>query len=72
MDQALLFYFRRVRCLQYAAALVCLLRFHGYDAELVIGVTQRPFRAHAWVEMAGHILAGLYRDRHLLQIIERV
>jgi hypothetical protein len=54
-DVACAFYFKEVLCLQRSAATTCLLRGCGIPAELVIGVQQWPFRAHAWVEVQGRI-----------------
>jgi hypothetical protein len=49
----------RPLCLAYSAALVVLLRSHAVAAELVIGVTQRPFGSHAWVESEGRIVGPM-------------
>lgn len=54
VDLACVFYFKEVRCLQRSAATTTLLRKRGFSAQMVIGVRQCPFRAHAWVEVAGH------------------
>ena len=54
VDLACVFYFKQVRCLQRSAATTTLLRREGLPAEMVIGVRPSPFRAHAWVEVAGH------------------
>ena len=56
VDLACIFYFKRVHCLQRSAAAACLLRTHGISAEMVIGVQQLPFRAHAWVEVDGCVV----------------
>ena len=56
VDLACVFYFKEVLCLQRSAAAVRLLRRHGVAAELVTGVQQWPFRAHAWVEIAGRVV----------------
>ena len=56
VDLACVFYFKEVLCLQRSAAAVRLLRRHGVAAELVTGVQQWPFRAHAWVEIAGQVV----------------
>jgi hypothetical protein len=56
VDIACVFYFKEVQCLQRSAAAVRLLRRHGVPAELVTGVQQWPFRAHAWVEIAGQVV----------------
>jgi hypothetical protein len=48
----------RPRCLSAALALRSLLRRHGMDASLRLGVRKHEGRleAHAWVEHAGHAL----------------
>ena len=56
VDIACVLYFKEVQCLQRSAAAVRLLRRRGVHAELVIGVQQWPFRAHAWVEAAGRVV----------------
>ena len=56
VDLAAVLYFRRVLCLQRSAATACLLKRYGFPAELVIGVQQLPFAAHAWVEMGGLVV----------------
>ena len=56
VDLAAVLYFKPVQCLQRSAAAACLLKKHGYPAEMVIGVQQVPFAAHAWVELNGAVL----------------
>jgi hypothetical protein len=56
VDVAGAFYFKEVLCLQRSAATTRLLRECGIPAEMVIGVQQWPFRAHAWVEVQGQIV----------------
>ena len=56
VDLAGVLYFRRVLCLQRSAATACLLKRYGFPAQLVIGVQQLPFAAHAWVEMGGLVI----------------
>ena len=56
IDVAAALYFKNVLCLQRSAATVCLLKKHGFRAEMVIGVQQLPFLAHAWVEVAGRVV----------------
>ena len=53
VDLACAFYFKEVLCLQRSAATACLLRHCGVRAEMVIGVRQMPFQAHAWAEVNG-------------------
>ncbi|MBV8781695.1 MAG: lasso peptide biosynthesis B2 protein [Phycisphaerae bacterium] len=48
-------------CLPRALALQYLLRRHGIESELCLGVrqdTNRPFTAHAWVTCDGQIVIG--------------
>jgi hypothetical protein len=56
IDIAAALYFKRALCLQRAATAASLLKKHGFAAELVIGVQQLPFLAHAWVEVAGRVV----------------
>ena|SRR6185437_15995149 len=55
VDYCCVFYFKRVLCLQRSAATALLLRRHGWEAELVIGVQLLPFHSHAWVEVDGRV-----------------
>lgn len=56
VDLAAALYFKPVLCLERSAATVCLLKKHGFAAQMVIGVQQLPFLAHAWVELDGQVL----------------
>jgi hypothetical protein len=56
LDLAAVLYFRKVLCLQRSAATARLLKKHGLPAQLVIGVQQLPFAAHAWVELDGTVI----------------
>ena len=56
VDLASVFYFKEVRCLQRSAATTTLLRRSGFCAEMVLGVQTCPYRAHAWVELAGRVV----------------
>ena len=56
VDLAAVLYFRRVLCLQRSAATACLMKRYGFPAQLVIGVQQLPFAAHAWVELGGLVI----------------
>lgn len=56
VDYSCVFYFKRVLCLQRSAATALLLRRHGGEAELVIGVHLLPFHSHAWVEVEGRVV----------------
>jgi Transglutaminase-like superfamily len=56
VNLACIWYWKEVRCLQRSAATTCLLRRHGVPAQMVIGVQQIPFKAHAWVEVSGRVV----------------
>jgi Transglutaminase-like superfamily len=56
IDVTAALYFKNVQCLQRSAAAACLLKKYGFRAEMVIGVQQLPFLAHAWVEIAGRVV----------------
>ena len=56
IDMACVFYWKQVLCLQRSAATVCLLRHCGIPAQMVIGAQKLPFKAHAWVEVAGQVV----------------
>lgn len=56
VDMACIWYWKEVLCLQRSAATACLLKRHGIPAQMVIGAQQMPFKAHAWVEVAGRVV----------------
>ena len=56
VDLACIWYWKEALCLQRSAATTCLLKKHGVPAQLVIGVQQVPFKAHAWVEVDGRVV----------------
>jgi hypothetical protein len=56
VDVAAAFYFKNVLCLERSAAAARLLKKYGFQAEMVIGVQQLPFLAHAWVEVDGRVV----------------
>lgn len=55
VNLACVFYFKPVLCLARSTVTTILLRKSGFAAEMVIGARSCPFRAHAWVEIAGRI-----------------
>ncbi len=56
INTASIWYWKEVLCLQRSAATTCMLRRHGVAAQMVIGVQQVPFKAHAWVEVGGSVV----------------
>ena len=70
-DLAAALYFKPVLCLQRSAALACLLKKKGYPAEMVIGVQQLPFLAHAWVELDGMVIGDKPYMREIYSELSR-
>jgi Transglutaminase-like superfamily len=56
VDMACIWYWKHALCLQRAAVTACLLKKYGVSAHMVIGIRQLPFKAHAWVEVNGHVV----------------
>jgi hypothetical protein len=56
VDTASIWYWKQVLCLQRSATTTCLLRNHGVSSQMVIGASQMPFKAHAWVEVNGRVV----------------
>ena len=72
VDLACIWYGKKVLCLQRSAAATCLLRRHGIPAQLVIGIQQIPFNAHAWVEVEGRIVSDRPYMREMYAVLERI
>jgi hypothetical protein len=72
VDFACVLYFKEVRCLQRSAATIHLLRKTGIAAEMLIGVQPCPFRAHAWVEVAGRVVGDKSYTSEKYLVIDRL
>lgn len=57
LNAACLLYPWKTKCLEWAVALATLCLKARYCCELVIGVQNQPFYAHAWVECNGRVVA---------------
>src|SRR5713226_787842 len=53
VNQACIWYPKRVLCLQRSAVTTCLLRSCGVPAQMAMGAQKVPFKAHAWTEVNG-------------------
>ena len=71
VDLAAALYFKPVLCLQRSAAAACLLKKQGHPAEMVIGVQQLPFVAHAWVELNGMVIGDKPYMREIYSELSR-
>jgi hypothetical protein len=70
VDMACIWYWKEVLCLQRSAAAACLLKQYGVPAQMMIGAQQMPFKAHAWVEVAGHVVNDKPYMREMYAVIE--
>jgi hypothetical protein len=70
IDTACIWYWKEVLCLQRSAATACLLKAAGVPAQMIIGVQQVPFRAHAWVEINGRVVNDKPYMRDLYMVLD--
>ena len=71
VDMACIWYWKEALCLQRSAATACLLKNHGVPARMVIGAQQKPFRAHAWVEVDGRVVNDKPYVSEMYAVLER-
>jgi Transglutaminase-like superfamily len=71
VDMACIWYRKEVLCLQRSAATAYLLKGHGVKAQLVIGAQQKPFKAHAWVEVGGRVVNDKPYMPEVYRILDR-
>jgi hypothetical protein len=71
VDMAAIWYPKQVLCLQRSAATACLLKKHGVRAQMVIGAQRMPFRAHAWVEVAGRVVNDKPYTPEMYAVLDR-
>jgi hypothetical protein len=70
VDIACIWYWKEVLCLQRSATTTCLLRSGGVSAEMVVGVQQMPFKAHAWVEVNGRVVNDKPYTRDMYMVLD--
>jgi len=71
VNNACVWYPKRVLCLQRATVITRLLRTYGVSAQMVLGAQRLPFKAHAWVEVNGHPINERQNVREIFGIWER-
>ena len=71
VDMACIWYWKEVLCLQRSAATACLLKHYGVHAQMVIGVQQMPFKAHAWVEVNGRVVNDKPYTLEMYAVLDR-
>ena len=71
VDMACIWYWKEALCLQRSAATACLLKQYGVLAQMVIGAQQMPFKAHAWVEVGGHVVNDKPYTPEMYAVLDR-
>jgi len=71
VDVACVWYWKEVLCLQRSAATACLLKRAGFPARMVLGVQQKPFKAHAWVEVEGRVVNDKPYIREMYEVLDQ-
>lgn len=72
IDEACVWYFKRVACLQRSAVTTWLLRRAGIAASLVIGYRPMPFESHAWVEVNGIVINDRPQYQRFFTVLDRL
>ncbi len=71
VNNACVWYPKRVLCLQRSSVTTCLLRSCGVPAQMVLGAQKVPFKAHAWTEVDGHPINERRDVRKIYGVWER-
>jgi hypothetical protein len=71
VNDASVWYPKRVRCLQRSAVTTCLLRNGGIPAKMVMGAQMTPIRAHAWTEVDGKAINERRDVQRIYSVWER-
>jgi hypothetical protein len=72
VDEACVWYVKRVACLQRSVIATWLLRRYGVQAELVIGYRPLPFESHAWVEVDGQVVNDRPQYQKFFTVLDRL
>ena len=72
VDEACVWYVKRVLCLQRSAVAVWLLRRQGLAAELVVGFRPIPFESHAWAEVGGQVVNDRPQYQKVFTVLDRL
>jgi hypothetical protein len=57
VEEACTWFPKLSKCLQRSTVITCLLRQHGFHAQVLIGAHKMPFSSHAWVEISGSVIS---------------
>jgi hypothetical protein len=72
VDEACVWYYKRIFCLQRSAVATWMLRRRGIHAELVIGYRPIPVDSHAWVEVDGAVVNDRPQYKTFFKVLERL
>jgi hypothetical protein len=72
VNEASIWYFHRVECLQRAGALWLMLWMRGIRVELVIGFRPVPFQSHAWLEHQQTVINDRPQYRRVFHVLDRI
>jgi len=71
VNNACVWYPKRVLCLQRSAVTTCLLRDYGVPAKMVMGAQNLPFKAHAWTEVDSRAINERRDVQRVYAVLER-
>jgi hypothetical protein len=71
-EEACIWYWKRVYCLQRSTVLTWMLRRRGVRGELIIGYRPIPVDSHAWVEVAGVVLNDRPQYQRAYRVLDRL
>lgn len=72
VEEACVWYYKRVYCLQRSSVTTWMLRRRGIRAELVIGYRPVPVDSHAWVEVDGRVVNDRPQYQIFYNVLERL
>jgi hypothetical protein len=72
VEEACIWYYKRVYCLQRSAVCTWMLRRCGVDADLVIGFRPAPIDSHAWVEVNGQVVNDRPQYKKFFIVLDRL
>lgn len=72
VEEACVWYVKRVACLQRSVVATWLLRRNGIAAQLVIGCRPLPFESHAWVEVDGLVVNDRPQYQRAFTVLDRL
>jgi len=72
VEEACIWYVKRVHCLQRSAICTWMLRRQGVAAEFVIGYRPVPVDSHAWVEVDGKVVNDRPQYQKFFKVLDRL